>query len=95
MRSYELTVIIDPEIAEEDVPQTMEKLTAIIARSGGNINEVNRWGRRKLTYPIEHRGEGNYVMMKLELEPGKVSEFEGSLNLAEEYLRHLLVRLGD
>ena len=95
MRSYELTVIINPEIAEEDVPQAVEKLTAIIAKSGGSVNEVNRWGRRKLAYPIERRGEGNYVMMKLEIEPDKVSEFEGSLNFAEEYLRHLLVRLGD
>lgn len=95
MRNYELTVIIDPNIAEEDVPQAMEKLTALVTKSGGSINETNQWGRRKLSYPIEHRGEGNYVMMKLELEPGMVSEFEGSLNLAEEYLRHLLVRLGD
>ena len=95
MRNYELTVIIDPEIAEEDVPQAVEKLTAIITKSGGSVNEVNRWGRRKLAYPIEHRGEGNYVMMKLEIEPDKVSEFEDSLNFAEEYLRHLLVRLDD
>ncbi|MBT9163629.1 MAG: 30S ribosomal protein S6 [Chloroflexi bacterium] len=95
MRSYELTVIIDPEIAEEDVPQALDKLTAIIARSSGSVNEVNRWGRRRLTYPIERHREGNYVMIKMEMEPDKVSEFEGSLNRAEEYLRHLLVRPGD
>lgn len=95
MRNYELTVIIDPDIAEEDVPQAMEKLTALVTRSGGGINETNHWGRRKLAYPVERRGKGNYVMMKLEFEPAKIAEFESNLNLAEEYLRHLLVRLGD
>jgi len=95
LRNYELTVIIDPDIAEEDVPQTMEKLTALVAKSGGGVNEINHWGRRKLAYPIGHRGEGNYVMMKVEFEPAKIAKFESSLNLAEEYLRHLLVRLGD
>jgi len=95
LRNYELTVIIDPDIAEEDVPQAMKKLTALVAKSGGGINETNHWGRRKLTYPIEHRGEGNYVMMQVEFEPAKIAEFESNLNLAEEYLRHLLVRLGD
>ena len=95
MRKYELTVIIDPNIAEEDVPQAMEKLTALISKNGGAVDETNHWGRRKLTYPIEHRGEGNYVIMKLQFEPAKIAKFEGSLNLAEEYLRHLMIKLGD
>ena len=43
LRSYELTVIIDPEIAEEDVPQAVEKLTELIARGGGNIVGWSRY----------------------------------------------------
>ncbi len=93
MRSYELTVIIDPTIAEEDVPETMEKLTGLIAKNGGEISETNHWGRRKLSYPIEHHGEGNYVMMKVGMEPEKTSGLEASLNITEEYLRHLLLRV--
>ena len=95
MRNYELTVIIDPGVAEEDVPQAMEKLTTKITNSGGNITDVNHWGRRKLAYPIEHHGEGNYVVMKLDFEPDKTVELEAGLNLADEYIRHLLVRLDD
>ncbi len=94
LRNYELTVIIDPEILEADVPQAMEKLTTLVTRSGGSVNEINHWGRRKLTYPIERRGEGNYVMMKLEFDPAGIAEFQRKLTLAEEYLRHLLVRAG-
>lgn len=95
MRTYELTVILDPDIAEEDVPQAMDKLTAIIAKNGGDIAETNHWGRRKLSYPIGRHGEGNYVMMKVGLEPEKTTELEAGLNLAEEYLRHLLLRADD
>lgn len=95
MRSYELTLIIDPDIAEEDVPAAMEKLTTLIAKNGGSIIDIDRWGRRKLSYPIKHHGEGNYVLIKLEFEPAKASDLEASLNLTEECLRHLLVRLDD
>ena len=93
MREYELTVIIDPNIAEEDVPQAIEKLNALIAKSDGTVTETDHWGRRKLAYQIDHRGEGNYVHFKVELEPEKTTELENSLNLPEEYLRHLLVRI--
>jgi small subunit ribosomal protein S6 len=95
LRSYELTVIIDPDIAEEDVPQALDKLNALIAKSGGDIAETNHWGRRRLSYPIGRHGEGNYVLMKLGLEPEKTTELETGLNIAEEYLRHLLLRVGD
>ena len=93
MHSYELTVIMDPGIAEEDVPKTLEKVTALIVKNGGSVDEVDHWGRRKLAYPIAHRGDGNYVVMRLQLEPTETAELEASLNLSEDFLRHLLVRL--
>ncbi len=92
MRNYELTIILNPDIAEEDVPQTMEKLSALIAKNGGEITDTEQWGRRKLSYPIRHHAEGNYVMMKLGLEPEKTIQLESDLNLVEDYLRHLLLR---
>ncbi len=93
MRRYELTVIIDPEVAEEDVPKVLEKLNEFVTQRGGNVLELNQWGRRRLAYPINHRGEGNYVVMQFELEPDKTRELENSLYLSEEFLRHLLVRI--
>ena len=92
MRNYELTIILNPDIAEEDVPQTMEKLSALIAKNGGEITDTEQWGRRKLSYPIRHHAEGNYVLMKLGLEPEKTIQLESDLNLVEDYLRHLLLR---
>ena len=95
MNSYELTVIIDPDIAEEDIPNAIEGISELVKKNGGEVSETNQWGRRKLAYPIGNHREGNYVILKLELEPSKAAELEANLNLSETYLRHLLIRLAD
>lgn len=95
MRDYELVVIISPELAEEEIPGTLEKIGRSITERGGSITEVNQWGRRKLAYPIQNFMEGNYVLTQFKMEPGLTADLEASLGISEEILRHLLVRLGD
>ncbi len=95
MRRYELMVIVSPELPEEEVPNAVDKISQFITQKGGNIIGVERWGKRRLAYPIRHYGEGDYVVAQFELEPGKIRELEASFRLAEEYLRHLLIRLED
>lgn len=95
MRDYELVVIISPEIAEEEIPATVEKISQFIIERGGSIAEVNQWGKRKLAYPIKHFVEGNYVLTQFTMEPRLTEELEASLGISEEILRHLLVRLDD
>ena len=92
MRDYELVLIISPEIPEEDVPSTVDKVSQFITGRGGEIAGVNRWGRRKLAYPIRRHLEGNYVVTQFRLDPGQVADLEASLGLAEEVIRHLVVR---
>lgn len=95
LRDYELVVIISPQVADEDVPAALEKVGQSITDRGGTITEVNQWGRRKLAYPIKRFLEGNYVLTQFKIEPKMTAELEASLRLAEDILRHLLVRLGD
>ncbi|GAG01660.1 unnamed protein product [marine sediment metagenome] len=95
LRDYELVVIISPEVAEEEIPATLEKIGRFIIDRGGSITEVNQWGRRKLAYPIRSFMEGNYALTHFKLEPRLTAELEASLGLSEEILRHLLVRLSD
>ncbi len=95
MRDYELVIIINPEVAEEEVATTMEKVSRFITEKGGAVTEVNQWGKRKLAYPIKNFIEGNYVLTQFQIEPKLTAELEASLGLAEEVLRHLLVRVGD
>jgi len=95
LRDYELVVIISPEVAEEEIPATLEKISRFIVERGGSVTEVNQWGGRKLAYPIKNFMEGNYVLTHFKLDPRLTAELEASLGLSEEILRHLLVRLSD
>lgn len=95
MRDYELTVIVSPEVTDEDFPATVEKVTQFITQRGGEVAEVNPWGRRKLAYPISRFEEGNYFLTQFKLDPKMTAEVEKSLLLSEEILRHLLIRRGE
>ena len=95
MQQYELTVILDPGILEEDVPQAMDKLNSLIAKNGGEVVDTDHWGRRRLSYPIKRHAEGNYVMMKMEMEPDKTRDLESEMNITSDYLRHLLIKVGE
>lgn len=95
MRNYELVMIVSPEVADEAVPATVDRVKAFIAEKGGDVKEVNPWGRRRLAYPIDHFREGSYVVAHLSLDPQRVRDLENNLELAEDVIRHLVVKLED
>ncbi|MDI6858133.1 MAG: 30S ribosomal protein S6 [Dehalococcoidia bacterium] len=92
MREYELVVVIDPELEEEQLAAALDKIGQSVSVRGGEVVEVDRWGRRKLAYPIKGRTEGDYVINHIRLDPARAAELESSLRLSEEVLRHLLIR---
>lgn len=96
MRRYELVVIVSPDVAEDDVPDAVDRLVRRPVESdGGELQEVNNWGRRKLAYPIQRHQEGNYVLTQLNMDPQKTEELERGLQISEEVLRYLLIRLDE
>lgn len=95
MPSYELVLIISPEVVDEEMPDFMTKLSELVNKVGGSVDEVNQWGRRKLAYPIKRSMEGNYVLTKVKMKPALTKELEANLRLSGKILRHLLIRLVD
>ena len=95
MPSYELVLILNPEIADDEVSSVITKITELVGRIGGNVDEVNHWGKRKLAYPIKRFMEGNYVLARLKLKPALARELDANLRLSGDILRHLLIRLAD
>jgi len=94
LRRYELVVIVSPEIAEDDVSDTVDRLVRKpVEGEGGELQEMDNWGRRKLAYPIQKFQEGNYVLNQLNMDPQKTDELERGLQISEDVLRHLLIRL--
>ena len=96
MRRYELIVIINPQVADDEVPDAIDRLVRRpVEGQGGELGDVNQWGRRKLAYPISKHVEGNYVLTELRLDPQQTKELERGLHISEEVIRHLLVRLDE
>ena len=95
MRDYEMVMIISPEVADDDVAGVIDKVSEFITSRGGEIVQVDRWGKRKLAYPIDRFREGNYVVSRFKFEAGMTKELEADLKISENVLRHMVVRLGD
>ena len=95
LRDYELVVILSPEIGDDVISESLERLNQGITGRGGEVVEVNHWGRRRLAYTIRRHFEGNYVVSQIKLDPTEVPAFEGSLRISEEVIRHLIVKAGE
>jgi len=93
LRDYELVVIINPEVMDEAVDSVMGRISQFITENGGSVSTIERWGKRKLAYPIKHFMEGNYVLTRFKMKPKSSKELEASLQISEEVFRHLLTRL--
>ncbi len=93
MRDYELVMIVSPEVEDEAVQSTVERVQQYIAEQGGQDKEVTPWGRRRLANPIERHLEGSYVVAQLSLDPQRLKALEENLKLAEDVIRHLVVKL--
>jgi len=93
VRSYELVFIVNPELDEDDLTAVRERVEGLIERSSGKVTKVEPWGLRRLAYPVQKQGEGQYVLMQLDIEAQGVSELERDLGLVEPILRHLIVRV--
>jgi len=92
LRDYELVVIISPEV-DEAVDSVVDGVSRFITENGGTVSAVEPWGKRKLAYPIKHFMEGSYVLTRFKLRPKLSKQLEASLQISEDVLRHLLVKV--
>lgn len=91
MKLYETTVIYDPGLEEARVNEEVDRLTQAIAQAGGEVAEVQRWGKRKLAYMIGKRRDGTYVHVKHRSPAPLIAEMDRRFRLNEGILRHLTV----
>lgn len=93
MRRYELMLVLRPDTADDRVQQVLDRITRGIAASDGQIVKVSPWGRRRLAYPISSYREGSYFIVVFEAPSEAIEELERSINITEEVMRHLIIRL--
>ncbi|MFD1715130.1 30S ribosomal protein S6 [Amnibacterium flavum] len=89
---YELMVILDPEIDERTVAPSLDKFLNVIRSSGGTVDNVDIWGRRRLAYEIQKKSEGIYAVVNLTSTYEATKELDRQLNLSEAVLRTKVLR---
>ncbi len=90
MRKYELVCIIQPELDETAFTGAVDRVKNWVTDSGGSVDKMDVWGRRKLAYPIRKQTEGQYVLMNVTLDPKSTGELERNIRFLEPVLRHML-----
>lgn len=91
MRSYELVVLLHPDL-EIDADAPIAKLEKLVETAGGKTTKRDNWGKRRLSYRVKHQDFAIYVYFELQLDPAQVPGFERNLLLAEEVMRHIIVQ---
>jgi small subunit ribosomal protein S6 len=89
-RDYELGIVINPEVGDEQARTLVERVTTIITNHGGQVVRVNAWGRRRLAYPIQRFRDGLYFFFDLMLDPSTIADIERNLRVNEDIIRQLM-----
>lgn len=90
-RPYETVIIFDSVLEDSQVQEKLQRLSRLVAPSGGDSVRVDVWGKRKLAYPIDKKEQGIYAILRYETEPSALTEFERIMRLDEQVLRQLTV----
>ncbi|MCR5719457.1 MAG: 30S ribosomal protein S6 [Lachnospiraceae bacterium] len=92
MNKYELAVVVSAKIEDDARAAVIDKVKALIARFGGNVTEVNEWGKKKLAYEVQKMNEAFYYFVEFEAEAGAPAEIEHRMRIMDGVIRYLIVR---
>lgn len=95
MRDYEVMTIHRPELAEDDVEKNITALEAHLNDGGAEVTKRDMWGKRRFAYEIDHLSEGYYTVVSFKSGIESVDSLDRMLSLADEVVRHKIVRLGE
>jgi small subunit ribosomal protein S6 len=92
VNDYEILLMLDPEVPEERQDEIVTRVRQSIERDGGSWQNAEPWGRRRLAYEIDHKGEGVYHLLTFEAEPATLDEVSRVLKITDGVMRHMAVR---
>ena len=92
-RLYETTFIINASLDDPQVESVITRIQEVITRNGGTVTAINKWGRKRLAYPINKKTNGFYVNLEVEAPGTLLSALERAYQLDEMILRHLTILL--
>ncbi|HEY4695510.1 MAG TPA: 30S ribosomal protein S6 [Candidatus Hydromicrobium sp.] len=92
MKNYELVVIFDPSLEEEAIDKELSKITSLIEKEKCKVSDIDKWGVRKLAYPIKKQENGYYIIVYFKGESAVISELDRVNKINDKILRHLVVK---
>ncbi|MDD3243860.1 MAG: 30S ribosomal protein S6 [Eubacteriales bacterium] len=93
MNKYEVLYILNSEADDATIDTQIEKFNEIVTTNAGTIEKVDKWGRRRLAYPIDFKTEGYYVLLNIQSNPELPAELERNFRNADEVMRYMVVKL--
>jgi small subunit ribosomal protein S6 len=92
MNKYELALIVNAKIEEDERTAVVEKAKDYVTRAGGTITEVDDWGKKRLAYEVQKMREGFYYFIKFDAEPTCPAVIEENVRIMDNVLRFLCVK---
>ena len=94
MNKYEVMFIAKP-LEDAEVDPIAEFVSNLIKKNGGNVEKVDRWGKRHLAYPVKKQADGNYVLINFEADPAVIKEIDRVMKIQDDIPKHLIVKIDE
>lgn len=91
MSDYEGIFVVDPELKEEDLQKVEDSIKDTIAKQSGVVENVEKWGKKKLAYRINRRRDGVYLYVRFKADPLAISKMNKAYELNESILKTLII----
>lgn len=95
MRKYETLYVLRPDLEPEKTQETVERYKNIVADNGGELTDLNEWGKRRLAYAIDKHHEGYYVIMQYDAPTDLSRELERLFRINDDVLRYITTRVDE
>ncbi len=94
MRKYEAMVVVDARLEEGDIQKAVERFSTAIGDNGGQVANVDRWGKRRFAFEIDHQHEGYYFVTTFSAPEAAIEPLRRTLQISDEFIRGKIVRPG-
>jgi small subunit ribosomal protein S6 len=92
VNDYEILLMLDPELSEEQQGTLIARTRELIEKGGGSVDRHDAWGRRKLAYEINKKGEGTYHLLLFSCGAETLDEVSRVLKIEDTVMRHMATR---
>ena len=92
MNKYELAVVLNVKLEDEERAAAIEKITNYITRFGGTVTNIDEWGKKRLAYEIQKMKDGFYYFIQFDGDSTTPNELESRIRIMEPVIRYLCVR---